>query len=235
MTLSLEIEIYLSKKNYTAQDAINNILFFSESIKEINNSERWFLTGKTKEDALKHKIIDNGLINSVVADLLIKKLNKTPPIFVTSIWNGSSDNIRIQNYLCKSLDNFRLTFSLKVKNVIGLAERLKNALLGILSNKDNVAVIFVQTNHYQMEEKNVFPERIPVGWMLYLNKEVTKEQVPMAAQLINIENEKNTGTLMISTNEVFNGTDELHIKKANEIEIQLAAYGLLPTYQDIYS
>lgn len=234
MTLSLEIEIYLSKKNYTAQDAINNILFFSESIKEINNSERWFLTGKTKEDALKHKIIDNGVINPVVADSVIKKLNKNSPFLIASFWDGKSDNVLTSNYLCESFDNFRLTFSLKIKNVIGLAERLKNALLSILSNKDNVAIIFVQTNHYQMEEKNVFPERIPVGWMLYLNKEVTKEQVPMAAQLINIENEKNTGALIISTNEVFDGTNENHVRNANEIEIQLAAHGLLPTYQNIY-
>ncbi|MDK7737190.1 Imm52 family immunity protein [Providencia stuartii] len=47
-------------------------------------------------------------------------------------------------------------------------------------------------------------------------------------------NEKNTGTLIISTNEVFDGTNENHIRNANEIEIQLVAHGLLPTYQNIY-
>lgn len=95
------------------------------------------------------------------------------------------------NYLCSSFDNFRLTFSLKVKkNVNGLAEKLKNVLLSIVSNKDNIAVIFVQTNYYQMEEKNVFPERIPVGWMLYLNKQITNEQAGVKAELISVSNEK---------------------------------------------
>ncbi|WP_350893557.1 Imm52 family immunity protein [Providencia stuartii] len=208
---------------------------FSESIKEINHSENWFLTGKTKEDALKHKIIDNGVINSVVAEPLIKKLNKNSPFLITSFWDGRNDNIMTSNYLCSSFDNFRLTFSLKVKkNVNGLAEKLKNVLLSIVSNKDNIAVIFVQTNYYQMEEKNVFPERIPVGWMLYLNKQITNEQAGVKAELISVSNEKNKGTLIISTNEVFDGTNENHIRNANEIEIQLAAHGLLPTYQNIY-
>ncbi|MBQ0695270.1 Imm52 family immunity protein [Providencia stuartii] len=233
MTISLRIEIYLSKKNYTAQDAVNNILCFSEYIKEITHTKSWFSPGYSKKEALEHKIIDRGVINHEETDSVIKKLNKTPPIFVTSIWNDNG-GIRIQNYICSSTDNFRITFSLEVENEMGLTAKIKKLLLNILNNKDNVAAIVVQTNNYQMDEKNVFPDRIPVGWMLYLNKQITNEQAGVKAELISVSNEKNTGTLIISTNEVFDGTNENHIRNANEIEIQLVAHGLLPTYQNIY-
>ncbi|EPL3992304.1 hypothetical protein M2010_003345 [Providencia stuartii] len=57
----------------------------------------------------------------------------------------------------------------------------------------------------------------------------------MATQLIDIENDKNSGTLIISTDHVFDGSDKEDIKKANEIEIQLTALGLLPLVKEIYS
>nr|WP_241542848.1 Imm52 family immunity protein [Moellerella wisconsensis] len=71
--------------------------------------------------------------------------------------------------------------------------------------------------------------------MLYLNKKITQQQVPMAAELIDIENKKNSGTLIISTDHVFDGSNKDDIKKANEIEIQLTALGLLPLIREIYS
>ncbi|MEX6001648.1 hypothetical protein AB6H14_05120 [Providencia vermicola] len=71
--------------------------------------------------------------------------------------------------------------------------------------------------------------------MLYLNKKITQQQLPMAAELIDIENEKNNGTLIISTDHVFDGSDKDDIRKANEIEIQLTALGLLPLVKEIYS
>lgn len=233
MTISLDIEIYLSKKNFTAQDAINNLLCFAELIQKITHAENWFSPGYSEKKSLEHKIIDRGVINHPEADSLIKKLNKTHPIFVTSIWNYSG-GIRIQNYSCDNVDNFRLTFSLEVENNMGLATNIKNVLLNILNTKDNIVVMFVNTNQYQLNNKHVFPDRIPVGWMLYLNKQITNEQAGVKAGLISVSNEKNTGTLVISTNEVFDGTNENHVRNANEIEIQLAAHGLLPTYQNIY-
>ncbi|MEX6211736.1 hypothetical protein AB6G58_20505 [Providencia huaxiensis] len=57
----------------------------------------------------------------------------------------------------------------------------------------------------------------------------------MATQLIDIENDKNSGTLIISTHHVFDGSDKDDIRKANEIEIQLTALGLLPLVKEIYS
>lgn len=71
--------------------------------------------------------------------------------------------------------------------------------------------------------------------MLYLNKKITQQQLPMAAELIDIKNEKNNGTLIISTDHVFDGSDKDDIRKANEIEIQLTALGLLPLVKEIYS
>nr|WP_322740251.1 Imm52 family immunity protein [Providencia rustigianii] len=50
-----------------------------------------------------------------------------------------------------------------------------------------------------------------------------------------MDNDKNKGTLIISTDHVFDGSNKDDIKKANEIEIQLTALGLLPLIREIYS
>lgn len=170
MVISLIIDIYLSKKNYTAQDAVDNILYFSEYVKEITHAENWFLAGYSKKEALKHKIIDGGLIVQETASSVIEKLDKTSPIFVTLIWDGDNAGIRTQNYICRSTDNFRITCSLKVKNEMGLTTKIKNLLQNILNNKDNIAVMFVQTNQYQLKEMFSLTDSPLVGCFISIKK-----------------------------------------------------------------
>ncbi|HGN1708042.1 TPA: Imm52 family immunity protein [Providencia rettgeri] len=145
------------------------------------------------------------------------------------------NSIQINNYLAKSFDNYKVRLNLILENQSELQYKIKNSILNLIKNNFNLPKILVHTNQYRLNEKNVFPDRLPVGWMLYLNKKIKQEQLPMAAELIDIDNNKNKGTLIISTEHVFDGSNKDDIKKANDIEIQLTALGLLPLYTEIYS
>ncbi|ENR5392281.1 Imm52 family immunity protein [Providencia rettgeri] len=235
MKLSLNIEIYLNKKNYSIPDVINDYLYFSKFMNEIAGQSSWYLTGSSKKEALEKKLIENGILNTDIKNKFVDKLTKSSPIYGSSIWNGEKNSIQINNYLAKSFDNYKVRLNLILENQSELQYKIKNSILNLIKNNFNLPKILVHTNQYRLNEKNVFPDRLPVGWMLYLNKKITQEQLPMAAELIDIDNNKNKGTLIISTEHVFDGSNKDDIKKANEIEIQLTALGLLPLYTEIYS
>jgi hypothetical protein len=70
----------------------------------------------------------------------------------------------------------------------------------------------------------VFPKRLGAGWMLYLPKGITSEQVPEAAALVPIMvNGKQHGTIVVSVSDAtFSIDNPEHIKIANAIEMRLA-------------
>ncbi|NRR32199.1 immunity 52 family protein [Oxalobacteraceae bacterium] len=84
--------------------------------------------------------------------------------------------------------------------------------------------------------KNVFPDRPPVGWMIYLPFEIDSKQVPEAAVILPIldehDNKQRLGTLIVSVAETFDPNNPEHVKKANAIETRLVDQDLLPTLRE---
>ncbi len=85
--------------------------------------------------------------------------------------------------------------------------------------------ILLDTEQYRFNQREVFEDRLPVGWMLYLPVKIKHEDVPSAYKIFDIES--NTGTIVVSKS-VFNGKEPFDIACANNVEIELAAKGLLP-------
>ncbi|ELY2036957.1 immunity 52 family protein, partial [Enterobacter hormaechei] len=85
--------------------------------------------------------------------------------------------------------------------------------------------ILLDTEQYRFNQREVFDDRLPVGWMLYLPVRIKHEHVPSAYKVFDIEN--NAGTIVVSKS-VFNGKEPFDITCANNVEIELAANGLLP-------
>ncbi|MXE01434.1 hypothetical protein FQZ98_26725, partial [Escherichia coli] len=87
----------------------------------------------------------------------------------------------------------------------------------------------VNTNGYWNNGNNVFPDRICVGWMIYIPSIILPELIPEAAKIVPVsDGEKQRGTIVVSTEEVFDGNNKEHIGKSNDIEIRLLDLGLLP-------
>ncbi|NWC11523.1 immunity 52 family protein [Pseudomonas agarici] len=70
-----------------------------------------------------------------------------------------------------------------------------------------------------------FPHRKCLGWMAFVPKIVTAEQLPLAAELINIPKK---GTIIVAVNDPFDLTNMAHIRRTNEIEMDMVDLDLLP-------
>ncbi|MCS3358825.1 Imm52 family immunity protein [Xanthomonas translucens] len=68
-----------------------------------------------------------------------------------------------------------------------------------------------------------FPHRRCLGWMSYVPKVVTKEQLPLAADIIPAKG----GSIIVAVNEPFDLANKEHIKRANQIEMDMNDLGLL--------
>ncbi|TCT34434.1 immunity protein 52 of polymorphic toxin system [Providencia alcalifaciens] len=225
MDLSIKVDIEL-REEMSIPLLINIFEKMILTCENITNEKEssWYLTADTLEEALQKKAFNLY----TPTDLL-----KNMPYFdwMESVWSNENKALDIK-YTSSGLI-YNLEFKLRdvnPPNQLRLIESLNYYI-------ENYKIICIQidVNGYWYNDKNVFPDRLPVGWMLYLNKKIMPEQVPMAAQLIHIDNEKNHGTLIISTDHVFDGENKDDIRKANEIEIQLAGLGLLPLIREIYS
>ncbi|MCA8103470.1 immunity 52 family protein [Burkholderia sp. AU32262] len=75
-----------------------------------------------------------------------------------------------------------------------------------------------------------------VGWMLYLPKVITAQQVPEARELIPVPEagRLQTGTIIVSVPDAaFSVDNSEYVEVANRIEIRLVDQDLLPTFADL--
>lgn len=94
--------------------------------------------------------------------------------------------------------------------------------------------IIPNENGYDEVYKKVFPDRVSCGWMLFIPAILLPALIPEAARLVPvIKNNRQIGTIVISTEDVFNGNNKVHIARANDIEIRLLDLGLLPLLTEL--
>ncbi len=68
-----------------------------------------------------------------------------------------------------------------------------------------------------------FPHRQCLGWMAYVPRHVTREQLPLAADILPAKG----GSTIVTTKELFDISNKEHIKRANQIEMDMNDLGLL--------
>lgn len=76
---------------------------------------------------------------------------------------------------------------------------------------------------YYSADYATFPHRRCLGWMAYVPMEVTREQLPLAANIVATKG----GSIIMALNEVFDLANKEHIKRANQIEMDMNDLGLL--------
>jgi hypothetical protein len=107
---------------------------------------------------------------------------------------------------------------------------IANLLEGILQIWPAQAIQVAPTKY-----ESVFPDRLAVGWMVYLPHVLTQAEVPEARALIQVARDgQQQGTIIVRvTDEVFDADNLDHVKVANDIEIRLADQDLLPRFVDL--
>ncbi len=69
---------------------------------------------------------------------------------------------------------------------------------------------------------------------LYIPHIVLTELIPEAARVVPVmDGDNQKGTIIVSTEEIFDGNNKEHIGKANDIEIKLLDLGLLPLMTEL--
>jgi Immunity protein 52 len=85
-------------------------------------------------------------------------------------------------------------------------------------------------------ERRIFQDRPGVGWMVYLPRVITAQQVPEARQLLPVVAADGTqrGTIVVSTTEgPYSDDNPEHLAAAHAIETRLVDQDLLPRYADL--
>ena len=234
---NIEINVYFENDEAIQVDKslVDMFKVSRETEKLLGKNKKWFFTGYSKKDAMKSVAFDKSGPTVNALNIVNKHYNKHKPLINESIWDGGKegDSCSISHYIM-FIQNPN-----KGMLVIGMDERINDiekmiSMVNYLACSRMQAYITVDSKGYHLHKRNVFPDRIYVGWMIYIPAIILPELIPEAARIEPVMvAEKQKGTIVISTEDVFDGNNKEHIGKANDIEIRLLDLGLLPLMTEL--
>jgi hypothetical protein len=243
MKHAYEIKLSMRYQGDLATDAmLREMQQFSQHLQRLSpNLTDWLLAGDTKHEALLYEVFKDGEPTTSAKAVVDTRLKgKVDPRSIV-IWNGKDghEGASLQfigrpkaHLSLVTFDGYPKSFSSDWRKV---AEVLA---AGVTIWSPNY--ITVESNGYY--ERKTFKDRPGVGWMLYLPRVLTVQQVPEARALVPVMNEGDgkklkpvqLGTIIVSvTDEPFSDENPEHVKIANAIEIRLVDQDLLPRYADL--
>ena len=217
---------------------LDELFYISRLIDSLlKTKKRWYEKGYSRKQALEHIVFNHDKLEPGVIERWSKQIKKSSPSIIEGIWDGEVESrICSINYIKKHIENLKktnldvsITCNVEEVNVTNVIEFITS----LVCNKRNVYAS-INTNGYWNNSNNVFPDRIPVGWMIYIPAIILAELIHEAAQVVPVmDGEKQKGTIVVSTEDVFDGSNKDHICKANDIEIKLLDLGLLPLMTEL--
>lgn len=204
---------------------------------------QWFLTGETEEEARLYPVFEAPGVPSpaILAVLSTRyegvKMNRPK---VIGLWNGYNDStdgaqlkLSIDTGVMPSEFEIDLPEPPEPTQRLGDCVAMQDVISAIVPVYSPVYLSVAPRAYF---ERQVFDDKPGVGWMLYLPKAITVQQVPEARALIPVPEagKKQIGTIIVSvTDAVFTVDNPEHVEAANRIEIRLVDQDLLPAYADI--
>lgn len=199
----------------------------------------WLLKGNTKDEAHLYEVFDSAGPTTATIAVLTESLKTVIDPKIVSMWNGreGSDGSSLQ-YVGRIAPETSMivlrakpsAFSTDAAPVLKLLLREAGLFAPL--------VVSVETTSYF--DKKVFKDRPGVGWMLYLPRVLTVQQVPEARALVPVmgkdanDKDKQLGTIIVSvTDEPFSDENAEHVKIANAIETRLVDQDFLPRYTEL--
>lgn len=199
----------------------------------------WLLGGETKEQAYLYEVFKDGGATSAATAVLEAQLKGQIDPRCISIWNGKEGHEGASIQFVG-----RPTDKLSVVQFVGRPKSFSSdwqALASVIETCVRIwspQYITIESNGYY--DHRPFKNRPGVGWMLYLPRILTVQQVPEARALVPIMGkddkgkDKQIGTIIVSvTDEPFSDENPEHVKIANAIEIRLVDQDLLPRFTDL--
>lgn len=198
----------------------------------------WLLPGDTKEESYLYAVFDAHGPTTAAVEVLTHELRGQDAMKSIAMWNGQEKKAQGASiaYYFDRADGAPSALSLTLGSAPS-ESRLGNwmhveAVLQAAVEIWTPLIATVDTRNYD----SVFADRPGVGWMLYLPKALTVQQVPEAEALIPLpEQGKNQiGTIIVSvTDAPFSDREVEHVRVANKLEVRLVDQDLLPRYADL--
>jgi len=225
----------------------SNDIQFSEIVEHFNfivskiddftkTKKNWYETGYSRKQALNQIAFHNGDITDNTNSKWEHRY-KNKPLFVESIWDANDDDhsygISYRKMFYDEKNRVSVELSLVPRNSKELLTQFI-ALISELSSYFNCSYMSVDSKGYSVLGKNVFSDRVSCGWMIFSPTIILSHLIPEASRVVPVvKNDKQIGTIVVSTEEMFNGNNNEHIAKSNDIEIRLLDLGLLPLMAEL--
>jgi hypothetical protein len=199
----------------------------------------WLLKGNTKDEAYRYEVFDATGPTTAAIAVLTESLKAAVDPKIVSMWNGKegTEGASLQYVGRIAPETSMIVLRSKPSAFSTSAEPVLKLMLreaGLFAP----SVVSVETASYF--DKKVFKDRPGVGWMLYLPRVLTAQQVPEARALVPVTGknakgkDEQRGTIIVSvTDAPFSDENPEHVKVANAIEIRLVDQDLLPRFQDL--
>lgn len=235
--ISVGFDFGMGSDNVCFENVVDQFSFLiRESNELLRDNQEWCETGYSKKQALSHLAFKDGKISNDVFSKWERRYKKDYPLFVEGVWDGKGDyssGISYRKMYYDEVDRVNVELNLVSENEnIGVDDFIR--LLSNLAQYFSCSYINVEGKGYRFFDKNVFPDRLSVGWMLYSPSIVLPELIPEAARVIPVmDGNKQKGTIIVSTEDVFDGGNKEHIGKSNDIEIKLLDLGFLPLLTEL--
>ncbi|GLH25606.1 hypothetical protein ENT52713_30020 [Enterobacter sp. 200527-13] len=230
----MELTIFIKEVANNPGDILNRLNQIVELYNGICGKENWFLPGESKEDGMKWKIFHDGVVSDDAMLLMTNYLKDDLPFVTSAIWSLNEDSIKFGNYIQGDVNKFSYEINHCYKNE---AEAMNFASQFVLKIIDKISphILRLETNGYSLHESQVFPDRLPVGWMFYIDKSYDEKTLNLPKQMHSIKREgQPIGTLFVTKRDFFDGSNKADITLSNDLEIALVAHDILPTYKKIF-
>ncbi|WP_321865380.1 immunity 52 family protein [Paraburkholderia tropica] len=202
------------------------------------SGSNWRLKGNTAEEAKLYPAFDeNGQPSAAALAVLAEKARrkKTGSTFA-AIWNEGASEDGGAAMACHvseaKIVPDRVSLSIDEPSCFRTTDEMVDIIKSIVDAFDPLVVEASPKGYF---EKQVFDDKPGVGWMLYLPKVITAQQVPEAHAMIPVpeSGKRQTGTIIVSVADaVFSVDNPEHIEVANRVEIRLVDQDLLPAYSE---
>ncbi|POP48006.1 hypothetical protein CHU32_00930 [Superficieibacter electus] len=221
-----------------AKKCLDQLYKITLSIESLYGMDKiWYEKGTSRKQALKDIVFSRKHAVEETICRWNKRCRKNYPLFSEGIWDGGNDNNSCSVNYMKINYQYPQETNLEINMHSSSDEfhidKVIRFMIEIVSVKKD-AFAFIHSNGYWFLNRNVFLDRLCVGWMIYIPSVVLPELIPEAAKIVPIiEGGTQRGTIIVSTEDIFDGAKKEHIEKANNIEIKLLQLGYLPLLREL--
>lgn len=233
-------EVSFESHLHKIQRFLSQVAIFDPMLKDTE----WLIATGTRDTSYLYPVFDADGPTTAALAVLHEDSKNNDAVKGFSLWNGQEDRAKGASIACYfgRQDGVASSFKLSIRSPreamrLGDWRQVADALSA-------AARIFspiygsIETMYYE----GVFKDRPGAGWMLYLPRVLTVQQVPEARALVSVMSEGDgkkqepvqLGTIIVSViDEPFTDDNPEHVKIAHAIEIRLVDQDLLPRFAEL--